>query len=78
MKSVGQGEQGEQICSAYLRECEDRVGPHAVEEVDGLVDHVGLEEHEDEDSPDAEGPQVDDQAPHDAVACLGLGVRSEG
>ena len=70
-KSVGQygqGGQGELICSAYLRECEDRVGPHAVEEVDRLVDHVRLEEDEHEDASAAEGHQVDDQAPHDAVA----------
>ena len=61
--------------SAYLRDGEDRVGLHSVEEVDGLVEVVGLEECEGEGASDAEADQVNEQAPHDTVAWLGVGVR---
>ena len=62
--------------SAYLRDGEDRVGLHSVEEVDGLVKVVGLEEGHCEAAADAEANQVYDQTPHDAVAWsrLGLGL----
>ena len=62
--------------STYLREGEDRVGLDPVEEVDGLVEAVGLEECQGEAAADTEADEVDDQTPHDAVAWLGIGVRS--